>query len=378
MGEGNGSTDGMQLGQGLGGPQAPPSDSPAGSGRLRCPTCGEFGRRKWNRLLAIDAIVCAVTLVLAPVMLPGFVVIGSIVGVVLLMAWVGAFLLSLCALPVTGAIAVATRARCPQCGYRFWPGSDIVDRRFPIAMALAGLTVLIPALVLGLLWITSAPGQEAWTVQRILYARVIMAVLTSGLALFIQAIVWRALFGCTLHILKRYFLLLLPPVILASGWLALTSHDREILVRKFNPVTRSREVLVRADLAVLPESAREVNVYCIRPFFYERYFLRFEAAPNDIEQFLAESPSLRGIPCRTYSSERMRLPARTQGDLFECFRRDDDVHDYFDPNWPVPEWYEREIRGEARRYQISGRNGKYSGELIVNDQTHTVFVRVGR
>ena len=124
-------------------------------------------------------------------------------------------MLSLSALPVLGAMAAATRASCSHCGCRFWPDSDASNQgnqaRFPVAVAIAGLAILVPPLGLGLLWIRSTPGQETLTVGLTLCTRVIMAVLAPGLSLLIQAIIWRALVRRTLQISRRSLLLLLPP-----------------------------------------------------------------------------------------------------------------------------------------------------------------------
>jgi len=249
-----------------------------------------------------------------------------------------------------------------------------------VRLAVVGSVILLVVLVVGLVWFRRAPGQETGTVGLTFFLRIIMAGFALGLALLGQAILWRRL-QLRMTSAPRRSLLLLPAIVLGVGWLTLTAHDFSVLSRKYDPVKRAPRVLDRAGLATLPESACDVRVHSWAFILSGEFVLRFAADPNDIERFLADSPSLEGVTCRTYSAERMRLPARSYDDIFaDVFdNRRADKHEYFDPNLHVlPDWYQKSIHGPGRRYEISWYDGKYQGELIVDDKDHTVYVHVSR
>ncbi len=207
-------------------------------------------------------------------------------------------------------------------------------------------------------------------------AWIVMAVLALGLGLLFQAALWKRLRHRTTVPAGRGLLLLLPAAVLGAAWLALTAHDRSVFLHKYDPVTRSPMVLNRAGLAALPASAYEVNVHGWAFMMSGKYTLRFAAEPNDIERFLAESASLEGVECRTYSSRRKRLRGGDYVRLSD--RRDAHGNAYFAPERDVPRWYQQEIRGPGRRYEISWYKGKYQGELIIDDEAHVVYVHVDR
>ena len=127
-------------------------------------------------------------------------------------------------------------------------------------------------------------------------------------------------------------------------------------IRRFDPVARTPQVLTRAGLAALPELACELRVYSLGLICSGEYILRFVAQPNDIERFLAESPSLKGIACRIYSRVRASLQARNHGETFD--RRHANGHEYFNPSPSVPRWYKEDIQGAGGRYEINWREPK--------------------
>ncbi|MDI6451349.1 hypothetical protein [Anaerobaca lacustris] len=88
---------------------------------------------------------------------------------------------------------------------------------------------------------------------------------------------------------------------------------------------------------------------------------------------IAQSPSLKGKECQTYSRARMRLCARNLEQRLSGPRADG--HEYYEPWMDVPGRYKREIQGPGRRYEVDWYNGKYQGELIVD---HVVYVHVSR
>ncbi len=91
---------------------------------------------------------------------------------------------------------------------------------------------------------------------------------------------------------------------------------------------------------------------------------------------IAQSASLKGKECQTYSRDRMRLRARNLEQRLSRPRADG--HEYYEPWMGVPGWYKREIQGPGRRYEVNWYDGKYQGELIVDDEEHVVYVHVSR
>jgi hypothetical protein len=314
-----------------------------------------------------------------------FLALRSMVGAVLALVWVGIVLISLFVLPLTGAMAVAARLRCRQCGHRFGPAAGVSPEanaaRFPLRYAFVNTVILLPVLGVGWLWVRNVPGRETWHVSLTLQSRVVMAVLVLGLGVFFQALLWRKLRLRLAGGRSQALVLLLPTVVIGAAWLALAARDRGAFLRQYDPVRRSPEVLDRAGLAELPASAQDVYVYCSRFICSGEFMLRFAAGPDAIERFLSESPSLKGAACTTYSKDRMRLPAPSYEDL-----RHDDLwhaphpsgHVYYDPEPYVPCWFQRDIRGAGRSYEVSWHDGKYQGELLIDDEEHVVCVRVGR
>jgi hypothetical protein len=347
---------------------------------LRCPQCGGPASRKWADVFTLNLVTFVIFGALSPVMLPFFISLACMAGAVLVTAWAAVVLVSLFALPVTGAIAVAAQPRCRLCGYGLWrasgPASPVSETLFPVRLALIGGVITVVPLVVGMVWVTSAPGQETWPVGLRVVTRIIMAVLALGVGLLTQAILWRVLRTRTTTAFRQGAVLLLPAVVLGGGWLVLTAHDHSVLQRKYAPLVRAPWVLARAQLGVLPASANNVSVHIFTFICSANYFLRFAAEPNDIEQFLEDSPSLKGVGGERYSKERMRIACRDFDQASDDSRNA--AHDYFSPHGSVPSWYKEEIRGAGRRFETDAWEGKWFGEVIVDDEQHVVYVHVCR
>ena len=354
------------------------TDSPA-VGETRCPLCGGLVKRVWSDVSVANLATFFVFLALMPVALAAGAGGGGAIFSIAALVFAGIALLSFWALPVSGAMAVAAQPRCRCCGAVHLPAPDAATASgpmtFPSRYAMIGSLVLLAALIVGLAWFRSAPGQETGKTGLTFALRIVMAGSVLGLSVLAQTRMWRRLRPRMGSVTWRS-LLLLPAVALGVGWLALTGYDHWALSRKFEPIKRSPVVLNRAGLAPLPESARDVRVHAWGFLMSGKYTLRFTADPNDIERFLAVSPSLERVGARTYSRERMRLPG---GDYVKLSDRyDAQGNEYFTPECDVPDWYRQEIRGPGRRYEISWYDGKYQGELLIDDEEHTVYVHVDR
>ena len=344
-----------------------------------CPLCGGPVECTWSKVPMINVAMFFIFLFVAPCVLfasgPG----SRAVLATLSFVCAGIALLSLWALPVTAAIAAVAQPRCRACGHLCLPRSDEVDAtgpaRFPVRFALIGNAVLLAVLAVGLARFTSAPGQETGAVGLTFLLRVVMAGLALGLGVLAQTLVWRRWRSQMTSVVRRS-LLLLPAVVLSVSWLTLTGYDHWTLSRKYEPVKRAPVVLNRAGLAPLPAAARDVKVHAWAFMLSGKYTLRFAADPNVIESFLAASPSLEKVRPSTYSNQRMRL----RGGEYVGSRDKYDAqgNERFAPERDVPRWYRQEIRGPGRRYEINWYEGKYRGELLVDDEEHTVYVHVDR
>lgn len=365
-------------------PEATPKDrvqrkDPPAAGETRCPLCGGPVKRRWSDVPVLNLATFIIFVALAPVALVAGAAGGGVVLGIASLLFAGIALLSLWALPVTGAMAVAAQPRCRCCGHLCLPSLDGTRAsgpiKFPLRYTVIGSVVLLVFLVIGLAWFRSAPGQETGKVGLTFILRIIMGGLALGLGMLAQTMIWRRLRPRMASVAWRS-LLLLPAVALGAGWLALTGYDHWALSRKYEPTRRSPAVLDRAGLAPLPGSARDVRVHAWAFMLSGKYTLRFTVDPNDIEYFLAASPSLEKVSARTYSHKRMRLRGGDYGG--PSARYDAQGNEYFTPDRDVPRWYRQEIRGPGRRYEINWYDGKYLGELLVDDEEHAVYVHIDR
>jgi hypothetical protein len=104
-------------------------------------------------------------------------------------------------------------------------------------------------------------------------------------------------------------------------------------------------------------------------------FVRFTAEPNDVERFIAASPALQGRTPKRYSLQRMRLPQPRPRSLGAEGGFDmNDANEYVAPHPNSPDWYQQEVRGPARKYEVQPPRYQYPGEVLIDDETHTVYV----
>lgn len=366
-------------------PGATPKDpiiqckAPPAVGEARCLLCGGPVKRAWSAVPVLNLVTFIMFLALAPVTLVAGVGGSGVVFGIAALVLAGIAVLSLWALPLTGAMAVAAQPRCRCCGRLYLPALDGARATgpitFPLRYTVIGSVVLLVFLTIGLAWFRSAPGQETGKVGLTFALHIVIAGFVLGLGVLAQTMIWRRLRPRMASVTWQC-LLLLPAVVLSAGWLALTGYDHWALSREYEPTKRSPAVLNRAGLAPLPDSARDVRVHAWAFMLSGKYTLRFTADPNDIEHFLAASPSLERVSARTYSRERMRLRGGDYGGLSD--RYDAQGNEYFTPDRDVPNWYRQEIRGPGRRYEINWYDGKYRGELLVDDEEHAVYVHVDR
>jgi hypothetical protein len=52
----------------------------------------------------------------------------------------------------------------------------------------------------------------------------------------------------------------------------------------------------------------------------------------------------------------------------------EDANVYYSPDPTMPPWYKQETKGPARRYHVQPPRYQYPGEVLVDDETNTVYV----
>jgi hypothetical protein len=320
-----------------------------------CPQCGSTRIRKPTRPLLFNVIVCVICL---PLMF-----------VICAMAFAAA--ISLLALPVTTGIAVLGRYRCRSCRHRF-------DREPPRAghPALPSFPWRWHALnivLLVLLCFVAPYIMQKQTGAGASAGRLADMEAAAGLFMTLAFFLWVSLIYHLIlrsasrrklrHPLTEAILLVLPGILVGT-----TAFYKSL------PHVRAGALLRLADLAPLPESTTAIRVYSWSSPFSGEDFLRFTARPADLERFLSESPALQGQEPTRFSAERMRLPLPQP--LPSTWDRSMDAHEYFAPRSHWPHWYKQEIRGPARKYIVQPPDYHYPGEILVDDETSTVYVRL--
>jgi hypothetical protein len=176
---------------------------------------------------------------------------------------------------------------------------------------------------------------------------IFLAWIMISLCMIVQAFFWRYIIEKIYTRNKYSILFFLRFLFLISVLIAFPFFVPHGLAIKYSYVNRAKDVLSRANLATLPESAYNVNVYTPRGPFSPAYdYLRFQAEPNDIEKFFADSLGLDGIKNDTNSSY------------------------YFDR----PSWFNPNTLLAARHYKLSEEDTSWRGKLIIDDENHIVYI----
>ena len=163
---------------------------------------------------------------------------------------------------------------------------------------------------------------------------------------------------------KVWSTLVLLPVILIGGRAVYRSW----------PTVRAACILYNADLAPLPPSATEMKVNLwFTPMSGEGH-LRFNAAPDDIEHFLAASPILRDVEYAKDSENQITLfyPRNERRSLSP-----EDIRYRISRDLKrAPAWFIKELTGAMMGYYIDPSGSQISGTVIVDQEHNLVFVRL--
>lgn len=137
-------------------------------------------------------------------------------------------------------------------------------------------------------------------------------------------------------------------------------------------------VLKSAHLAPLPESATGFQAEGWSRIFTGGFYLMFHATPEDINGFLVNSPSIKSVSPEIFNPNYTLLTAPTDANCINDGLENMHKHRYLHPSRNEPNWYNPTIKVKGRRYKITPRtikNFKW-GEVIVNDETNTVYVKI--
>jgi len=135
-----------------------------------------------------------------------------------------------------------------------------------------------------------------------------------------------------------------------------------------------RRALRMGRLAKLPRSASQIQAGGSSSRYAATLYVRFVAAPEDIERFVADSAGLKGVVAEQFGPDHMYLPYR----MYASLGAEADRHAYFaelDPRYP---WFDPTIRGRGRRYAIPPDERGQRGEVVIDDERYVVFIKVWR
>lgn len=159
--------------------------------------------------------------------------------------------------------------------------------------------------------------------------------------------------------------LMLLPCLLFAGHAAWT----------LTPRGAAAETLDRGRLASLPFSATDIRSHSWQGLLSGEYYVRFRAPVADVEEFLKNSPGLRGAEVKHYSPERQRRlmhdgPLPSDGP--------DLRHEYHHESHPVDWWWNGELLQKGRVYSIpADEDGAHHwGRVIYDEASGVVFINV--
>ena len=133
-------------------------------------------------------------------------------------------------------------------------------------------------------------------------------------------------------------------------------------------------ILSAGRLADLPPDASDIHYDSWSAMFTGEQFLRFTASEQTIEQFIKNSKSLNSIEPAIISVEYPRLPWTDSVDLERISSKE--FKNSYHERPTIPDWYMGPHRARGRYFEIPNHEGHNWGEIIIDDETHTVYINV--
>jgi len=346
--------------------QASAAQSFKGRAMLRCTQCGSSRIRTYGTPLLV-AIVAFTFLWLMPqlvllvglVFQPEWLLLVFFASIFALMFFPFVFLL-------TVSFALVGKHRCKDCGHHFRAGDEIEQirhqARFPVSYSVFSAVILFLGFVVGPVVSMRVSGGIYAPADLKIIVLLVGWSLAAGLCILHQAVVYRLLKARIRSPLKWAVLFLLPVLVLTS-----------LGVHHYLPKVRVQKILAEGGFAPLPKSATHLRVYgwwC--PDELGRCMM-FRATPQDVEEFLNTSPTLKGRKCQKFSPERMRI--LFPRDTTKWMEYTEAGHELFGHS-SGPLWYKEEIRSYGRYYSVPTKDYRKSCEVIVDDEKNIVYIKV--
>jgi hypothetical protein len=141
-----------------------------------------------------------------------------------------------------------------------------------------------------------------------------------------------------------------------------------------SPKKVARSVIEYGRLSKLPKSATDIKGYAWSSPFSGEWFLSFKASPEDIQAFIDASQSIKDLEPQVFNSKRQYLPRPHP--LPEDFYLNESGHEYFSPSPSAPSWYDPTLNTKGRKYEVPAVDYHNWGEVIINDETNIVFIKI--
>jgi len=324
---------------------------------LSCPQCGGGNVSERGGSLALSLAVFVI-------LMASWRVAGPYLGPILFVATPISFFCLL----VTSAMAIAGSRRCRDCGCPVRVGSagtaETADQPFPTGVSVLCMIILFVAVVVGRPVILGLAGVVWWGL--ILETFLVLWAICAGLLLIGQAVAFRMLQSWVRGARAWAVLFLVPTSALAGGGVGWTLQTAAAFRHSEQPQVKAGTILKYGRLAPLPQSATAIRVYDWSSPFSGEWYLSFRANPEDIDEFLAASPSLKGQEAAVFTPQRMRLPESLRRKGADWFTADPNTYFWRDPG--TPEWFNPEIREQGRGYGIPPQGHHNWGVAIGSEQ----------
>jgi len=333
---------------------------------IHCPRCRSSRIRKHSKPLLMAVVAFALLWLMPQVVL----LVGSVFQSEWLLLVFFALILALMFFPfvflLTVSFALVGKHHCKSCGHRFRAGDESEQRshptRFPISCCVFSALILFLGFVVGPLVSMHVSGGIYTPADLRIIMLVVGWSLAAGMCVLYQAIVYRLLRRRIRSPLMWAVLFLLPALVLTS-----------LGVHYSLPRVRAQKILGEGGFAALPKSAIDLRVYgwwC--PDEMGRCMM-FRATPQDVEEFLNTSPTLKGRKCEKFSPERMRI--LFPRDTTKWMEYKEAGHELFGHS-SGPRWYKEEIRSYGRYYSVPTKDYRKSCEVIVDDEENIIYIKV--
>lgn len=144
--------------------------------------------------------------------------------------------------------------------------------------------------------------------------------------------------------------------------------------------TEIRNALALVDLDMIPSSSKNVEFATIGNMFSRTYYIRFEESTENIERWVNNSRVLKGITPAMYTESFQLLPSTELSKITKDYKAMHENYlnpkaEYYDGNEKI-KWYKPTIEKKGRRWIIKQNRDAHYGEVIVDDISNAVFVRI--